>query len=129
MFVDDVAAAFCVALGDRGTHGKTYELCGPDIYSLEELVRFVRAQLGLHRAIVPLPAPLGYLQAWTGEYLLPGKPFSVDNFASLGVASVCSADGLASLGIRAQSMAAIAPTYLGTAGRHELLTRLRRRRG
>ncbi len=129
VFVDDVAAAFRAALADRGTHGKTYELCGPDIYSLEELVRFVRARLGLRRAIVSLPAPLGVLQAWIGEYLLPGKPFSLDNFASLGVASVCGADGLASLGVRAQSMAAIAPTYLGAAGRHELLSRLRRGQG
>jgi len=126
VFVDDVAAAFCAALADPLTHGRTYELCGPDIYSLEELVRFVRAQLGLRRAIVPLPMPLGHLQAFVGEYFLPGKPFSLDNFASLGVASVCGADGLASLGVRAQSMAAIAPTYLGPAGKHKLLTRLRR---
>jgi len=56
VFVDDVAAAFTTALANPATHGKTYELCGPDIYSLEELVRFVRAQLKLRRAIVPLPA-------------------------------------------------------------------------
>jgi uncharacterized protein YbjT (DUF2867 family) len=127
VFVDDVAAAFTVALENRSTHGKTYELCGPDLYSLEELVRFVRAQLGLHRAIVPLPAPLGRLQAWIGEYLLPGKPFSLDNYASLGVASVCGADGLASLGLRAQTLSAIAPTYLGGGDRQRRLARLRSR--
>jgi uncharacterized protein YbjT (DUF2867 family) len=131
VFVDDVAAAFTVALTSRATFGKTYELCGPDTYTLEELVRFVRAQLGLRRALVPLPAPLGRLQAWIGEYLLPGKPFSLDNYASLGVASVCTADGFASLGLRAQSMSAVAPTYLGANARHGRLTRLRRgpRRG
>jgi NADH dehydrogenase len=125
VYVDDVAAAFGAALANPATHGKTFELCGPDLFSLEELVRFVRAQIGLRRAIVPLPAPVGRLQAWIGEYLLPGKPFSLDNFASLQVASVCSADGLATLGIRAQSLAAIAPTYLGRNGRQDRLTRLR----
>ena len=95
----------------------------------EEVVRFVRAQLRLRRAIVPLPAPLGRLQAWVGEYLLPGKPFSLDNFASLGVASVCSADGLATLGIRARSLSAIAPTYLGRNGRQDRLARLRQGSG
>jgi uncharacterized protein YbjT (DUF2867 family) len=126
VFVDDVAAAFTVALTNPATHGKTYELCGPDIYTLEELVRFVRGQLGLRRAVLPLPGPLGRLQAWIGEYLLPGKPFSLDNYASLGVGSVCTADGLASLGLRARSMSAVAPTLLGGRGRHVRLTRLRR---
>jgi uncharacterized protein YbjT (DUF2867 family) len=126
VFVDDVAAAFTVALTNPETYGKTFELCGPDLYTLEELVRFVRAQLGLRRAILPLPAPLGWLEAWVGEYLLPGKPFSLDNYASLGVASVCTADGLASLGLRAKSMSAVAPAYLGVSGRQRRLTRLRR---
>jgi uncharacterized protein YbjT (DUF2867 family) len=126
VFVDDVAAAFTVALEDRATHGKTYELCGPDIYSLAELVRFVRRQLGLRRAIVALPAPLGRLQALLGEYVLPGKPFSLDNYASLQVASVCVTDGFASLGVRPQTLSAIAPTYLGGGDRQRLLSRLRR---
>jgi uncharacterized protein YbjT (DUF2867 family) len=126
VFVDDVAAAFTVALDDRATYGRTYELCGPDIYSLEELVRFVRAQLGLRRAIVALPEPLGRLQALVGEYLLPGKPFSLDNHASLQVASLCSSDGLASLGVRPHSLSAIAPTFLGGGDRQRQLSRLRR---
>jgi NADH dehydrogenase len=131
VFVDDVAAAFAVALENRATHGRTYELCGPDLYSLAELVRFVRAELGLRRAVVPLPDALGRFQAWAGEYLLPGKPLSLDNFASLGVASVCATDGLAELGIRPQSLAAIAPTFLGGPARHRRLAGLRRdaRRG
>jgi NADH dehydrogenase len=126
VFVDDVAAAFAVALEERATHGKTYELCGPDIYSLEELVRFVRAQRKLRRAIVALPAPLGRLQALLGEYLLPGKPFSLDNYASLNVASVCSTDGFASLGLRPQALSSVAPAYLGGSDRQVRLSRLRR---
>lgn len=111
VYVDDVARAFMAALTDSRTFGRTYELCGPDIYTLEEVVRFVREQTGLRRAIVPLPRALGRLQAWTGEFL-PGKPFSLDNFASLSVSGVCSENGLAELGIEPQPMSVIVPGYL-----------------
>jgi NADH dehydrogenase len=129
VFVDDVAAAFVAALDDPSAHGRTYELCGPDLYSLAELVTLVRDELGLTRWIVPLPAPLGRLQAWLGEYLLPGKPLSLDNFASLGVASVCASNGLASLGVRAHALASVAPRCLGRLGRQPRLARLRRGTG
>jgi NADH dehydrogenase len=112
VWVDDVAEAFVLALDDSRTFGKTYELCGPDIYTLEEILRFICRELGIRRAIVSLPGPLGRLQAWVGEYLLPGKPFSRDNFRSLGVASVCRENGFGTLGIRPKRMQAIAGTYL-----------------
>jgi NADH dehydrogenase len=125
VFVEDVAAAFAAALADARTTFTTYELCGPDVYALEEIVRFVRGVLGVRRLIVPLPDSLGRAQAWIGEYLLPGKPLSLDNFASLGVASVCGADGLDRLGIQPRPLATVVPTYLGAAGTHRQLARLR----
>ncbi len=112
VFVDDVAQALVAALHDGRTYDRSYELCGPDIYSLAELVKFIQRLLGIHRAIVPLPKPLGRLQAWVGDYLLPGKPFSLDNFKSLGVSAVCTENGLAALGIQASSLATVAPAYL-----------------
>jgi NADH dehydrogenase len=129
VFVDDVAEAFARALASPATWGETYELCGPEIYSLAELVRFVRTQLRLRRAILELPRWLGRLEAWVGEYLLPGKPFSRDNLASLGVASLCTSDGLAELGIHARALSAVAPTYLGAGTRQTELARMRRSAG
>lgn len=113
VYVDDVAEAFVRALPDSRTFGKTYELCGPDIYTLEEILRFVCRETGIRRAIVNLPGPLGRLQAWVGEYLLPGKPFSRDNFRSLAVASVCRENAFPALGIRPHRMQSVAGTYLG----------------
>ena len=118
VFVDDVAEAFARTLANPATWGRTYELCGPEIYSLEELVRFVK-----------LPRSLGRIEAWVGEYLLPGKPFSRDNLASLGSPSLCASDGLAELGIRARALSVVAPTYLGERTRQSALTRLRRNSG
>lgn len=111
-YVDDVARAFTSALENSHTFGRTYELCGPDIYTLEEVVRFVQRQLRMRRAIMPLPKPLGKMQAWAGEFL-PGKPFSLDNFASLGVSGVCAENGFAALGIEPQPMGIVVPGYLG----------------
>lgn len=46
MFVSDVAAAIIAALKDDGTSmGKTYELGGPDIYSMRELVNFASSYI------------------------------------------------------------------------------------
>ncbi|HEX7081070.1 MAG TPA: complex I NDUFA9 subunit family protein [Gammaproteobacteria bacterium] len=123
VFVDDVAQAFVTALEDSHTHGRTYELCGPDIYSLEDVVRFVQRQLGLRRAVLPVPRPLGRLQAWVGDYLLPGKPFSADNFRSLTVASICGENGFASLGIEPRSMSVVVPQYLGGPPRPQIRLR------
>jgi hypothetical protein len=44
--------------------------------------------------------------------LLPGKPFSLDNFRSLTVDSVCREDGCAALGITPAPMLAVLPQYL-----------------
>lgn len=112
VYVGDVAEAFVRALDDSDTFGQTYELCGPDIYTLEEILRYLCRELGLRRAIIKLPSPLGRFQAWVGEYLLPGKPFSRDNYRSLGVASVCRDNGFASFGIVPKRMQPIVATYL-----------------
>ena len=45
--------------------------------------------------------------------LVPGKPFSLDNFRSLTVDSVCRENGFAVLGIEPQSMPGIVRQYLG----------------
>ena len=111
VYVEDVADAMLNALWDERTHGRTYELCGPEIVTLEEIVRFVARHSGRKRFVLPLPAPLGKLQAVIGGWL-PGKPFSLDNYRSLGVPSVCAEDGLAALGVEAHALAIIMPRHL-----------------
>jgi uncharacterized protein YbjT (DUF2867 family) len=113
VYVEDVAEVFVRALDDSRSHGKTYELCGPDIYTLEEILRYVCQLQNIRRAILKLPPPLERFQAWLGEYVIPGKPFSLDNLRSLTVASTCRDNGFASFGIKPQHMAVIAPRYLG----------------
>jgi len=128
VFVGDVVRAVVHCLGDTVSIGQRYELGGPRIYTLAELVRFVRDSLGLRRLIVGLPGPLSYLQALIMEFV-PGKPFSLDNYRSLQVDNVAASDGLASLGIKACSLEAVVPDYLGSATRSGRYQRSRRRAG
>jgi NADH dehydrogenase len=113
VYVQDVAQAFVTALDDRATIGQTYQLAGPTVYTLAELVRFAAA-VGAHRNIPVLPLPLGIgkLQALAME-LAPGPTLmSRDNVDSLKADNVATDDGLARLGIHAQAMEPIATLYL-----------------
>ena len=111
VWVGDVAAAFIAALDTPASAGHLYELCGPQIVTLEELVRITAREASLKCHVLRVPDTLGWLQAAVLG-LLPGKPFSLDNFRSLRLDSLCREDGCRVLGIAPQSMAAVLPTYL-----------------
>jgi len=86
--VTDVATCFTNALEDTSTFGQRYELCGPKEYTLKELVEYTRNTLGIKQRIIGLPDIISQVQAIFFEWV-PGKPFSIDNFQSLQVDSVC----------------------------------------
>jgi NADH dehydrogenase len=125
VWVGDVVAAMVRALEDADTAGECYELCGPEVFTLRELVTLLRDELGLRRAILGLPDPLARLQAAIMDFL-PGKPFSTDNYRSLTVDSVCSSNGFVRLGLRPHSLRAILPRDLGLAGGRREYDRFRR---
>jgi uncharacterized protein YbjT (DUF2867 family) len=112
VYVGDVADALVRTLDDRASYGETYQLCGPEVLTLEDIVRMTAAVAQLPCHVLRLPDVLGFLQAVILG-LLPGKPFSVDNFRSLSIDSVCAENGLARLGISPQHIMAILPFYLG----------------
>jgi len=101
--VDDVALAVAKALEDPLTDGRTLEICGPEAYSLRELVQMISQATGKKRLIIGLPDSLARLQARILERL-PGKLFTMDNYRSLSVPSICRSNGCAELGIRPRSL-------------------------
>jgi len=109
--VHDVTHAFRRALRDPATIGRTYELCGPEVMTLAQIVRLTAEIAHLRCWILPLPNFVAYLQALVFG-LIPGKPFSLDNYRSLTVDNVCTANGCAVLGIQPQPMRALLPGYL-----------------
>jgi len=112
VFVDDVVAALLCALHGGASSREIYELGGPRIYTLREIVGLVAKLTNRRRWIIPLPDFAARLQALVMDFV-PGRPFSTDNYRSLKVDSICSDDGFARLGIKPQSMAASARYFLG----------------
>ncbi len=100
VFVGDVAEATLRVVRGRSSIGKTYELCGPRVFSLREIVQLATQASGRRRLIVPLSSSSSRLMSRLLE-LVPGKPFSLDNYLTLSVHSICSsgAPGLRDLGI------------------------------
>jgi NADH dehydrogenase len=98
VYVGDVVEAMLRTLDERGSIGEVYELYGPEVFTLYDIVRMTARELGLRRYILPLPAPLSRLQGRICDFV-PGKPFSSDNWRSLQVDSVGGIDGLHRLGI------------------------------
>jgi uncharacterized protein YbjT (DUF2867 family) len=119
VWVADVATAIVNTLDHVETYGRTYELCGPRIYTLRELVRFAAHAGGHPRPVLGLPDPAANMMAWIFEHL-PGEPvMSRDNLDSLKVDSVASPQPYwpaPELGIRPTPMEPEAVSYL--AGLH-----------
>ena len=110
--VDDVVNAIRLCLHGGASSRQTYELGGPQVYTLREIVGLAAKLTHRRRWILGLPNFLGRMQAFFMNFA-PGRPFSSDNYKSLTVDSVCSEDGFAKLGIKPQSMAASARLFLG----------------
>jgi uncharacterized protein YbjT (DUF2867 family) len=128
VFIDDVVAAFGNAMEDRSTYGRHYELCGPRVYTLKELVTFVAEQTGQRKWIIGLPDWASRLQASVLQFV-PGKPFTPDNYRSLQTPSTCREDGLAALGITRTSLETAGSRSLLHDGRLRRLDQFRRSSG
>ena len=124
VYIEDVVRAFTTALDDDSTAGQRYELGGPRVYTLRELVAYTAAITGRRRLIVGLGDGLSRLQGLVFERL-PGRPFSTDNYLSTKVDSVCSPDDFEKLGIVPRSVESVVPGYLGVGERNASLGRLR----
>jgi len=112
VYVEDVADVFVKSISDYRTFGKRYELCGPKVYTLKQIVEFVAHTSHLHRRILGLGNNLSKFQATIGE-LIPGKPISLDNIRSMRDDSVCSEGFPELFEITPSRLEDIVPHYLG----------------
>jgi uncharacterized protein YbjT (DUF2867 family) len=112
IYVEDVATVFASSLDNPETFGASFDLCGPKVYSLRDLVEFTAQVIGKRRPIVGLGPRLSYLQALAME-LLPTKLLTRDNYYSMQVDSVCECAFPAVFGFHPAAMEAIVAGYLG----------------
>ena len=122
VWVEDVATAVAHCALNPSTAGQVYEACGPDIWTLKDLVKksgqWAGVRGGKGRWVFGIPQAIAWLQAFLME-LAPGQPLmSRDNLRSMQVDNIASgtALGLSDLGIQASSVSSIAPGYLGYKG-------------
>ena len=84
----DVAEVFKQAILEASTIHQSYDLGGPTVYSLAELIRFAAKRQGISRPVIPLPDWMGYLQALLLEKLPGPTVMSRDNLASMKSPSI-----------------------------------------
>ena len=115
VFVDDVAEAIASILTNPGTVSQTYELAGPRVYTLRELIRMTLYLIGKQRALIPVPFAVAEFQARLLEFL-PNPPLTTGQVDLLKAENVASGTlpGLRELNIQPKSVEEVVPTYVGT---------------
>jgi len=118
VYVGDVATAVADAVDGKAKAGATYELGGPEVLTMREIMEIILATTGRDRMLVSLPFELAKLQAIFLQFA-PGAlkltPDQVELLRSDNVVSdTAKAAGLTldGLGIAADSLEAVAPQYL-----------------
>ena len=101
VWVHDVAQAVAYAVLHPSTAGHSYELAGPQIFTLQQLVEHAGIWAQHPRWVIPLPNALAYVQAWVMEHLPGPTLMSRDNVASMQVDNILTGKqlGLSALGV------------------------------
>jgi NADH dehydrogenase len=86
--VDDVATAFTKSLKMPSTIHESYDLVGPTVYTMKEIVEFAARKVDTKCAIIPVPDFVGYLQALAFEFLPVPTLMSRDNIASMQLPNI-----------------------------------------
>ena len=114
VFVEDVAEAVASILTDPRTVGRTYELAGPGVFTLRELVSMTLHLMRKRRLFMPLPFALAEVQARLFG-LLPNPPLTTGQVDLLKWDNVTSGalPGLRELNIEPKTVEEVVPTYIG----------------
>ncbi len=114
VFVRDLGRAIAAAAIDPRRHGgKTYELAGPEVFTMHELNAEVAEMAGQSPWLVDMPDPMASIISAFG--FLPGAPLSRDQWLMLQNDNVARGDfpGFKAFGIAATPLGAAAPEWLG----------------
>jgi NADH dehydrogenase len=118
VYVGDVASAVARAVDGKAKPGAIYELGGPEVLTMREIIQIILKTIQRKRRLVSLPFGLASLQALLLQFAPGGLKLTPDQVKLLRVDNVVSeaakAAGLTlqGLGIAPDSLEAIAPSYL-----------------
>jgi uncharacterized protein YbjT (DUF2867 family) len=117
-YVGDVATAVADAVDGKSRPGATYELGGPEVLTMREIMQIILGITERNRMLISLPFGLAKLQALFLQYAPGALKLTPDQVAMLQsdnvVSDAAKAAGLTleGLGIAPDSLEAIAPQYL-----------------
>ena len=119
VFVGDVALATVKVLDDATSAGKTYELGGPEIMTLKQIMELVLKETRRNRILLPVPFGLARAKAIVLG-LLPKPLLTVDQVRLLETDNVVSEGALTfgDLGIAPEAAGGIVPSYLWRFRKH-----------
>ncbi len=118
VYVGDVASAVADAVDGKTKAGATYELGGPEVLTMREIMETILEITHRNRMLISLPFGLAKLQALFLQFAPGALKLTPDQVALLRsdnvVSDAAKAAGftLEGLGITPDSMEAIAPQYL-----------------
>lgn len=118
VYVGDVATAVADAVDGKTKAGATYELGGPEVLTMREIIEIILATIERKRMLVPVPFGIARLQSMLLQFAPGALKLTPDQVTLLRsdnvVSEAAAAAGLTlnGLGISADSLEAIAPQYL-----------------
>ncbi len=111
VYVEDVAEVVWRSLITADAAGQSFDVAGPSVYTLRQLVEYVSALIGKPRRVVGLPESLGMIQARLLE-LAPQPLMSRDNLRSMRSDNITAGEPLP-FGLQPTALEAVVPTWLG----------------
>jgi NADH dehydrogenase len=99
VYVGDLVAKMVNSIDDRESFSKRYTVCGPEVFTLRQILELIIDTLRLPVRIMPLGKGLSRLQALILQNL-PGKLFTMDNYRSLQTDNICTDGDLCETSLR-----------------------------
>jgi NADH dehydrogenase len=112
IWVEDLVHAIDNVIDKPATFGKTFDLVGPDVFTLRQLVSMAGTWSGHPRPIIGLPSGIDRLVAGIME-MAPVPPMTIDNLDSMSIDNVSSQALSPELGITPSSLQTIGPAMFG----------------
>jgi uncharacterized protein YbjT (DUF2867 family) len=118
VYVGDIATAVADAVDGKTKAGATYELGGPEVLTMREIMEIILATTERNRMLIPLPFGLAKFKAMFLQFAPGALKLTPDQVTLLRSDNVVSDSAKAAgltlegLGIVADSLEAVAPQYL-----------------
>lgn len=99
VYVGDLVEQIIATIDDRESYSKRFPVCGPEVFTLRQIVELIIESLHLPVRVMPLGKSLSRVQAVVLQNL-PGKLFTLDNYRSLQTDNICSDGKLCETSLR-----------------------------